>query len=47
MIWCIGLGGIYAFEERIGVMAGLEPTAVGSALAVAVLVGFFGISGDH
>jgi len=42
LIWCIGLGGIYAFEERIGVAGGLEPTSVGSALAVAVAVGFLG-----
>ncbi len=42
MIWCLGLGGIYAFEERIGVAAGLEKTAVGSALAAAVAVGFLG-----
>lgn len=42
LIWCIGLGGIYAFEERIGVAGGLEQTTVGSALAVAVAVGFLG-----
>ena len=42
LIWCIGLGGIYAFEERIGVAAGLEKTTVGSALAVAIAVGFLG-----
>jgi predicted MFS family arabinose efflux permease len=42
LIWCIGLGGIYAFEERIGVAGGLEQTRVGSALAVAVAVGFLG-----
>lgn len=42
LIWCIGLGGIYAFEERIGVAAGLEPTTVGSGLAIAVAVGFLG-----
>lgn len=42
LVWCIGLGGIYAFEERIGVAAGLEPTTVGSGLALAVAVGFLG-----
>lgn len=42
LTWCIGLGGIYAFEERIGVAAGLEPTSVGSGLALAVAVGFLG-----
>ncbi len=42
LIWCIGLGGIYAFEERIGVAGGLEATTVGSALAVAVAIGFLG-----
>jgi len=42
LIWCVGLGGIYAFEERIGVAAGLEKTSVGSALAAAVAVGFLG-----
>ena len=42
LIWCVGLGGIYAFEERIGVAAGLEPTSVGSGLALAVAVGFLG-----
>jgi predicted MFS family arabinose efflux permease len=42
MIWCLGLGGIYAFEERIGVAAGLEQTSVGNALSLAVLAGFFG-----
>lgn len=42
LVWCIGLGGIYAFEERIGVAAGLEPTSVGSGLALAVAVGFLG-----
>ena len=42
LIWCIGLGGIYAFEERIGVAGGLEQTRVGSALAVAVAIGFLG-----
>jgi predicted MFS family arabinose efflux permease len=42
LIWCIGLGGIYAFEERIGVAGGLEPTRVGGALAVAVALGFLG-----
>jgi len=42
LIWCLGLGGIYAFEERIGVAAGLEKTSVGTALAAAVAVGFLG-----
>ncbi len=42
LIWCIGLGGIYAFEERIAVAAGLEPKSAGSALALAVAVGFLG-----
>ena len=42
LIWCLGLGGIYAFEERIGVAAGLESAAAGSGLAVAVAAGFLG-----
>lgn len=42
LVWCVGLGGIYAFEERIGVAAGLEQTNVGSGLAVAVAAGFIG-----
>jgi predicted MFS family arabinose efflux permease len=42
LIWCLGLGGIYAFEERIGVAAGLEKTSVGTALAAAVAIGFLG-----
>ncbi len=42
LIWCLGLGGIYAFEERIGVAAGLSPAQVGTGLALAVAVGFLG-----
>ncbi len=41
-IWCIGVGGIFAFEERIGVAAGLERAAVGGALAIGVGLGFLG-----
>ena len=42
LVWCVGLGGFYAFEERIGVAAGLEPTSVGPALSAAVFAGFLG-----
>jgi predicted MFS family arabinose efflux permease len=45
LIWCAGLGGIYAFEERIGVAAGLEQTRVGQGLSVAVAAGFLGALG--
>lgn len=42
LVWCAGLGGVYAFEERIGVAAGLEQTSVGPALSAAVFAGFLG-----
>jgi len=41
-IWCIGIGGIFAFQERIGVAAGLERAAIGGALGIAVALGFLG-----
>lgn len=42
LIWCTGLGAMWAFIERIGVAAGLEPTAVGQALALSTAIAVTG-----
>ena len=38
----LAIGAVWAFVERLGSAAGLAPDTVGSALASAVMVGFFG-----
>jgi len=42
LIWCTGLGAMWAFIERIGVAAGLDPTAVGQALALSTAIAVTG-----
>jgi DHA1 family inner membrane transport protein len=37
-----GIGGVWAFVERLGVDAGIENTAIGNALAVGMAVGLVG-----
>ena len=41
-VWFLGLGGLWAFLERIGDAAGLEPGAVGNAIAAGMAMGLLG-----
>jgi predicted MFS family arabinose efflux permease len=41
-VWFLGLGGLWAFLERIGDGAGLGPEAVGGAIASGMAVGLLG-----
>ena len=40
--WYLGLGGVWAFVERIGAQAGISPQEVGNALALGMFVGLGG-----
>jgi predicted MFS family arabinose efflux permease len=42
LIWCIGLGAVWAFLINIGVAGGLENTAAGQALAISTTIGIAG-----
>lgn len=42
LAWYIGIGGLWAFIERIGVNAGLEKTDIGLALGIAIAVSISG-----
>lgn len=42
LIWCTGLGAVWAFLINIGVAAGLENTAAGQALAISTTIGIAG-----
>jgi len=42
LIWCTGLGAVWAFLINIGVAGGLENTAAGQALAISTTIGISG-----
>ena len=42
LIWYTGVGGVWAFVERVGVAGGMAPTDVGDALATGMAVGLVG-----
>lgn len=41
-VWYLGLGGVWAFMERIGVNAGVDAAGIGNALAIGMAVGLLG-----
>ncbi len=41
-IWYMGVGGVWAFVERIGVDAGIDAQGIGNALAIGMAVGLLG-----
>jgi predicted MFS family arabinose efflux permease len=41
-IWYLGIGGVWAFVERIGVDAGIDSAGIGNALALGMAVGLVG-----
>lgn len=41
-IWYLGVGGVWAFVERIGVDAGIDAAGIGNALALGMAVGLLG-----
>ena len=41
-VWYLGIGGVWAFVERIGVDAGIDAGAIGNALALGMAVGLLG-----
>lgn len=41
-VWYLGIGGVWAFVERIGVDAGIEAEGIGNALAIGMAVGLLG-----
>ena len=42
LVWCSGLGAVWAFVKLLGTAAGLEPTAVGQALGLTTALGTLG-----
>jgi len=42
LIWCTGLGAVWAFLISVGVAGGLENTAAGQALAISTTIGISG-----
>lgn len=41
-VWYLGLGGVWAFVERIGVDAGIDAEGIGNALAIGMATGLLG-----
>ena len=41
-VWYLGIGGVWAFVERIGVEAGIDAEGIGRALAIGMAVGLMG-----
>jgi len=41
-VWYLGIGGVWAFVERIGVEAGIDAEGIGNALALGMAVGLAG-----
>ena len=41
-VWYLGIGGVWAFVERIGVDAGIDAEGIGNALALGMAVGLAG-----
>ena len=41
-VWYLGLGGVWAFVERIGVDAGIDAEGIGNALAIGMAFGLLG-----
>ncbi|MDG2377158.1 MAG: hypothetical protein P8M18_12505 [Woeseiaceae bacterium] len=41
-VWYLGLGGVWAFMERMGADAGIDTDSIGKALAIGMVVGLLG-----
>lgn len=41
-VWYLGIGGVWAFVERIGIDAGIDAAGIGNALAIGMAVGLLG-----